>query len=216
MVLAAPALHGGLLARAASAAAAPKAACEDPPWFDAAAATAALVGKDLVYASAAECELAAAALTAYAVAAGAPPGTTVGCGQLHYPGRLQLSSTDCAEVARHLGTYSRRVHGPEAGFLCARGGVLYASTAGCESAAAAADTIAATPPGACWLLGAVPCSRRGPGEQWGEGHHSSERKRCHHIRASGRGATTFERAAAGGQLIGLARRPPQAGFIVLL
>ena len=54
VVLAAPALHGGLLACAA-ASAAPKAACEYPPGFDAGAAdggpaAAALIGKDLVYA----------------------------------------------------------------------------------------------------------------------------------------------------------------------
>ena len=147
LVLAAPALHGGL------ASAVPKAACKYPPLFDAATAAgdpavAALVGKDLVYASAAECELAAAALAAHAVAAGAPPGTVMRCAEL-YPGRTSLFGADCAEVALRLGTYARRVHGPEAGFLCAaRGGVLHASTAGCESAAAAANTVAATPAGA--------------------------------------------------------------------
>jgi len=95
------ALHTGLLAHAA----APEAVCKLPPGPEAAASTASPV-QVLVYASTAECELAAAALANYAKAAGALGGTTLQCADLYDSDYTNLFGVDCVDVARRLNAYN--------------------------------------------------------------------------------------------------------------
>ena len=99
------ALHWALVLAAllahADADAAPEAVCALPPGPDAAASTTD-PARMLVYVSPTDCELAIAALTDYAIAAGAPNGTTLRCADLYDTDYTNLFGADCAEMARRL------------------------------------------------------------------------------------------------------------------